>query len=139
MSRIGVLAQVIESNGYVPCASGDNRPKREAGDGQEACAQKARSAVVAGERDCWQVLGIGAPGDDEGAPCAASPRGRQGRDQADVNDAMCRVTRRRRGRGAVEVSDPVPDRAPEEGGTQRPGWRATRRAPAPTVARRRAG
>jgi hypothetical protein len=105
MSRIGVLAQVIESDGYVPCASGDNRPRREAGNGQEARAQKARSAVVAGERDCWQVRGIGAPGDDEGAPCAASPRGRQGRDQADVNDAMCRVTRRRRDRGAVEVSD----------------------------------
>jgi len=53
MSRIGVLAQVIESDGYVPRASSDNRPKRETGDGQEAHAQEARSAVVAGERDRW--------------------------------------------------------------------------------------
>src|ERR1700749_3423188 len=106
MSRIGVLAQVIESDGYVLCASGDNRPKREASDGQEACAKEARSAVIAGERGCWQVRVIGAPGRDERPPGAAAPRGRQGRGQAEVGDAVCRWNRRRRDRGDVEVAAP---------------------------------
>jgi hypothetical protein len=50
---LAVLAQAVESGGYVPCGSGGNRPKRETGDGQEAHAQEAGPAVVAGERYCW--------------------------------------------------------------------------------------